>query len=37
MQVRRTFRGTRRVLGRDIETLSTVRWKLTLYRYGAHR
>lgn len=37
MQVRRTFRGTRRVLGRDIETISTVRWKLTFYRYGARR
>lgn len=37
MQVRRTFRDTVTREGRDIETTSVVRWKLTLYRFGAHR
>jgi hypothetical protein len=37
MQLRKTFRGTVRRNGRSIETISVVRWKLTLYRFGAHR
>jgi len=37
MQLRKTFRGTLTRQGREIETISVVRWKLTLHRFGAHR